>query len=130
MSVSRLCFTSWLDLLQLMSPPASGVMGDAWSQQPLCRLQSTPIALLAAPAPAATSSDGACLLYTALQDKSVHKYQLNLPALTGSKSKVLVVVKIGADIITDKKWDTACSRRLLSNILHFVLMLCSATFDQ
>ena len=72
-----------------MSPPASGVMGDAWNQQGLCKLQSAPIALLNGSDALPGSSNNALLLYAALQDKSIHKYRLNLPALLmPSKTKV------------------------------------------
>ena len=78
-------------LLQLLAPPASGVVGDPWSQQPLCKLQSPPLTLLPVANRAGSISGNSALLFTALQDKSVHKYQLNMPTLTtSSKAKVLL----------------------------------------
>lgn len=76
-------------LMQMLTPSASGVMGDPWNQQPLCRLQSAPLALLSGLDTALGSGSSTLLLYAALQDKSVHKYQLNMTALTmPSKTKV------------------------------------------
>ena len=76
-------------LVQMLTPSANGVMGDPWSQQPICKLQSAPLALLSGLDPALGSSSSTLLLYAALQDKSVHKYQLNMSALTmPSKTKV------------------------------------------
>ena len=77
-------------MLQLVAPPASGIVGDPWSLQTLCKLQSPPLTLLPVPDRAGSSSSNSVLLFAALQDKSVHKYQLNMPALAApSKAKVL-----------------------------------------
>ena len=64
-------------------------MGELWNQQHLCKLQSAPTALLNGSDAVPGSSNNALLLYAALQDKSVHKYRLSMPALLmPSKTKV------------------------------------------
>ncbi|KAL3139283.1 hypothetical protein ABBQ38_003623 [Trebouxia sp. C0009 RCD-2024] len=86
----RLLVGSSSHQLVMLAPSASGVMGDPWSQQPLCRLQSAPLALLSGLDPALASTSSPLPLYAALQDKSVHKYQLNMSALTlPSKTKAM-----------------------------------------
>lgn len=76
-------------VVQVLSAPTSGAMGAPWNQQALCKLQSAPVALLNGPDTLPGSNNSTLLLYAALQDKSVHKYRLNISALLmPSKTKV------------------------------------------
>ncbi len=68
--------------MQLMAAAAGSTHGGAWEQQPLWRLQSAPVTLHLTSADSVRSSTGCVYMYAALQDKSLHKYQLVVPTTT------------------------------------------------
>ena len=58
---------------------------------PCWKLQSAPIHLVPAKAYAPGSSNKTLVVYVSLQDKSVHKYRLNLHAILALKPKVTLL---------------------------------------
>lgn len=83
----RVTAVTYTLLLQIVSCTKQDVGASAWSTTPCWKLQSTPLSLLPAAAYAPGSSNGSLVVYAALQDKSVHKYRLNLQALLTLKPK-------------------------------------------
>ena len=63
-----------------MRPAAGSLQGQPWGQQLLWRLQSGPVALAFGSPDTSRPNTGAFYMYAALQDKSVHKYKLIVPA--------------------------------------------------
>lgn len=73
---------------QVVSCAQQSFTDSAWSVTPCWKLQAAPLSLLPALAYAPGSADGTLVVYAALQDKSVHKYRLNLHAVLTMKPKV------------------------------------------
>ena len=104
-------------------------MGEPWKQQELCKLQSAPTTLLNGSDTLPGSSNNAFLLYAALQDKSVHKYRLNMSALlTPSKTKVPTAhhqcISCWIDTEARQMWD-GCFQSTV--VCSYVLSFCRRT---
>lgn len=74
--------------LQVASCSKQASTSSDWSLTPCWKLQSAPTSLLPANAYAPGSSNGTLVIYASLQDRSVHKYRLDLHAILMLKPKV------------------------------------------